>query len=70
MAMKRQAPIVITAFGTTTEALQTCDRLDGRVRVRFSGHGLRRACSSREVTDRDFPAGRFPGGDWRGSREL
>ncbi len=55
-------PIVITAFGTTTRALETYDRLDVRVRERFSGHDVRWAYTSRVVKDRvkrsrnlDFP---------------
>ena len=55
-------PIVITAFGTTTRALETYGRLDARVRERFPGHEVRWAYSSRMVKDRvkrtrdlDFP---------------
>ena len=55
-------PIVITAFGTTTKAMETYDRLDARVRERFPGHEVRWAYTSRVVKERvkrsrdlDFP---------------
>jgi len=55
-------PIVITAFGTTTTALKTYDRVDRSVRERFSDHDIRWAYTSRMVKDRvkrsrdlDFP---------------
>ena len=60
--IKNSVPIVITAFGTTTRALETYGRLDARVRERFPGHEVRWAYSSRMVKDRvkrtrdlDFP---------------
>ncbi len=62
MEMKEQVPIVIAAFGTTTTALETYDRVDARVKRRFSGRKVRWAYSSRMVKDRvkrsrdlDFP---------------
>lgn len=55
-------PIVITAFGTTTKALKTYDRVDRLVRERFPNHDVRWAYTSRMVKDRvkksrnlDFP---------------
>ncbi len=58
----RPVPIVITAFGTTTKALETYDRLGARVKERFSEHEVRWAYTSRLVKDRvkrsrnlDFP---------------
>lgn len=55
-------PIVITAFGTTTQALKTYDRVDRRVRERFPDHDVCWAYTSRMVKDRlkksrnlDFP---------------
>lgn len=60
--MKESIPIVITAFGTTTKALKTYDRVDAFVRKRFPGHEIRWAYTSRMVKDRvkrsrnlDFP---------------
>ena len=68
MPMDRNAPIspvpvVITAFGTTTQALKTYDRVDRRVRERFPDHPVCWAYTSRMVKDRvgksrnlDFPS--------------
>jgi sirohydrochlorin cobaltochelatase len=60
--MQNQIPIVITAFGTTTRALETYALLDARVRERFPDHEVRWAYSSRMVRERvkrsrnlDFP---------------
>jgi sirohydrochlorin cobaltochelatase len=60
--MQNQIPIVITAFGTTTRALETYALLDARVRERFPDHEIRWAYSSRMVRERvkrsrnlDFP---------------
>ncbi len=45
-------PIVITAFGTTTRALETYDRIEARCRERFPECEVRWAYSSRMVKDR------------------
>ncbi|MGM0663506.1 MAG: sirohydrochlorin cobaltochelatase [Thermodesulfobacteriota bacterium] len=50
--MKESIPIVISAFGTTTKALKTYDRVDAFVRKRFPGHEIRWAYTSRIVKDR------------------
>lgn len=57
MPMDRNAPIspvpiVITAFGTTTKALKTYDRVDRLVRERFPDHDVCWAYTSRMVKDR------------------
>jgi sirohydrochlorin cobaltochelatase len=45
-------PIVIAAFGTTSRAMQTYDRMDSVFKKRFSGHEIHWTYTSRMVTDR------------------
>ncbi len=45
-------PIVLTAFGTTTRANQTYDRIQAMVEAEFPGHRVLRAYSSRMVRNR------------------
>ena len=52
-------PIILTAFGTTTKALQTYESLDAAVRREFPGHEIHWAFSSRMVKDRLQRARRF-----------
>jgi len=52
-------PIVLTAFGTTTKALQTYEYLDAAVRREFPGHEVHWAFSSRMVKDRLYQARRL-----------
>ncbi|MDD3581934.1 MAG: sirohydrochlorin cobaltochelatase [Desulfobacca sp.] len=47
-----QIPIVLTAFGTTTNALRTYDFMDKIIKAEFSGHEILWAFSSRMVRDR------------------
>lgn len=47
-----KTPIVLTAFGTTTRALQTYDFIQKQVEENFTGHPVSRAYSSRMVRDR------------------
>ena len=77
-------PIVITAFGTTTKALKTYDRVHERVLERFPDHDIRWAYTSRMVKDRvrksrnlEFPdpaevlsALRDEGHDWAAVQSL
>ena len=44
-------PIVMTAFGTTTKAMDTYDYMDKIIRERFSDHKIEWAYSSRMVRD-------------------
>ncbi len=48
---KMKTPIVITAFGTTTKAMDTYDYMDRIIRERFSNHKIKWAYSSRMVRD-------------------
>jgi sirohydrochlorin cobaltochelatase len=47
-----QTPIVLTAFGTTSNALKTYDFMDKIIREEFPGHEIVWAFSSRMVRDR------------------
>ncbi|HAY21538.1 MAG TPA: sirohydrochlorin cobaltochelatase [Desulfobacterales bacterium] len=47
-----QTPIVLTAFGTTTNAFKTYDFVDTIIREEFPGHEILWAFSSRMVLDR------------------
>ena len=46
-----KTPIVLTAFGTTTKAMETYDYMDKIIRERFSNHKIKWAYSSRMVRD-------------------
>lgn len=45
-------PIVITAFGTTSRAIKTYDRMDAIFKNRFAGHDIHWTCTSRMVKER------------------
>ncbi len=47
-----QIPIVLTAFGTTTNAMETYEAMDEILRGEFPGHEIHWAFSSRMVKDR------------------
>jgi sirohydrochlorin cobaltochelatase len=49
---RMKIPIVLTAFGTTTNALKTYDFMDKIIRDEFPGHEILWAFSSRMVKDR------------------
>jgi len=62
-----KVPIVLTAFGTTTEARRSYTLLEERIRLAFPGHEVHWAFSSRMV--RDFDQQRR-GRKWKGPGEL
>ena len=45
-------PIVITAFGTTSRAIKTYDRMDAVFKNRFADHDIHWTCTSRMVKER------------------
>ncbi len=47
-----KTPIVLTAFGTTTRAIETYDLIQQRVEKEFCGHAVYRAYSSRMIISR------------------
>ena len=46
---KKQIPIVMAVFGTTSQAWETYGEIDMRVREAFAGHEVHWACSSRMI---------------------